>query len=298
MHKKMLATTMAVVMILTALFSLSSCSGKQEYPVTVGSVTIEGEPEQIVILSKNLADVISYMGYDIKMTGRSDEVTQEGLQVVPTVGTSKDPEPASIDEVGADVVFADSTINETVKQEIEESGTPVIVLDDAQTPKQLRSLYKKIGIILGGNVTGKADAIDSVNSFIDTMNEIEDAIISEQVIKTTCYLYIDNGVLKTMHSGNWGSVLLGYTGTTNVFANADSNVVDNETLLLSNPDYIFCSDESVIDYLKRSSTLGELDALKSNAYVIPYEDITMQGVTALDVVEEMLQYIYPDQFRD
>jgi iron complex transport system substrate-binding protein len=296
MNRKILSVALAIVMICTTAFALSGCSSKSEYPVTVGSVTINSQPEKVVILSKNLADIISCIGYDVNMTGRSDEVTQSGLQVVPTVGTAQTPNSASIDEVGADVVFADSTLTEVAKEEIESLGVPVVVIDDAQTPKQVKSIYKKIGRILGGNVTGQSKATTAVNDLLSTMKDVKEAVAGDTVVKTICYLYIDNGVLKTMSNGTWGATMLDYTGAVNAFKNTDGNVVDTETLLRSNPDCIFCADEDVITYLKTSSVYSELDALTDNTYVVAYDDINMQGYTALDVLENMIKCIYPDQF--
>ena len=68
--------------------------------------------------------------------------------------------------------------------------------------------------------------------------------------------------------------------------------------MLSNPDCIFCGSEETVEYLKNSIELRELDALSENTFVVPYEDITMQGYTALEVLKTLLTNIYPEQFRD
>ena len=298
MGKKFLAVILALLMITTSAFGLTSCSQGSEYPVTVGSVTVGAEPNSIVILSKNLADIISCMGYDIKMTGRSDAVTQKGFQVVPSVGDESAPNVEAIAEIGAEIVFAESNLDPAVKEQIEEKGITVAIFDDAQTLKQLKSMYEKIGSILGGNITGKSQGAEASKELFDTMKEVKDAVIEEPVVKTICYVYLEDDILKTMNTGSWGSAMLNYTGATNVFKQAESNIVDNKTFLLSNPDCIFCGSEETVEYLKNSIELRELDALSENTFVVPYEDITMQGYTALEVLKTLLTNIYPEQFRE
>lgn len=298
MSKKILAVILALMMITTSAFGLTSCSQGSEYSVTVGSVTVGAEPNSIVILSKNLADIISCMGYDIKMTGRSDAVTQKGFQVVPSVGDESAPNVEAIAEIGAEIVFAESNLDPAVKEQIEEKGITVAIFDDAQTLKQLKSMYEKIGSILGGNITGKSQGAEAAKELFDTMKEVKDAVIEEPVVKTICYVYLEDDILKTMNTGSWGSAMLNYTGATNVFKQAESNIVDNKTFLLSNPVCIFCGSEETVEYLKNSIELRELDALSENTFVVPYEDITMQGYTALEVLKTLLTNIYPEQFRE
>lgn len=298
MHKKMLSVLLTAVTALASVF-FCSCSPDSEYPVAIGSIVIDAEPQNIVILNPNLADIISCIGYDVKMAGRSEDVNQKGFQVVPSVGSAQDPEPASIDEVGADIVFADNTLNDAVKEKIEEMNIPVVVLEEAHTPKQVKSTYKKLGKILGGNKTGRQKGKEAYENLTDTMKDVKNAAGSYSVVKTACYLYIDNGVLKTANNGTWGNTMLNYTGAVNVFKNSDTDVVDNGQFLLSNPDYIFCADENVEGYLKSSATLNSLDALENNnVFIIPYSDISMQGYAALDVLENMLRDMYPDEFSD
>lgn len=295
MKKKILCALMAVVMLMSAA-ALSSCSGKSDYPATVGGVTIKDEPEGIVILNKNHADIISAIGYDIKMVGRSDDITTEGLQVVPSVGSAQDPDVDKIEKLDADIVIGDSTLNPDTAKELGEKGVDVITFEYVNTPKQIKSLYKKLGVVLGGNITGKTKAKEAFDKLRGTLRDVKNAIEASNLVHTVCYLYTDNGVLKTFNKDTWGSTLLGYTGTMNVFKNSDTNVVDVAQLGLSNPDFIFCDSEETVTYLKQSEKLGKLDALKSRTFITPYSDITMQGYTALDTLETMLRSMYPAEF--
>lgn len=299
MRKKLLSALLAVIITASSLV-FTSCGEKSDYPVTLGSVTLKSEPENIVVLTKNLADVISTMGYDVKMVGRSDSVTQKGMQVVPSMGEAHSPSAASIDEAGAEVVFADKTLDLSVKAELEKNGTAVVMLDDANSPKQVKGLYKKLGRVLGGNVTGIKQGADSYSELSSTLKDVRDAAVSDtdsSIVRTIAYLYIDNGVLKTFTGNSWGSTMLGLTGAMNVFKNEKTDVVDNGSLALSNPDFVFCADKNTLSYIKSCDSLKKLGALSSGVFILPLDELTMQGNTALEVLQNMLRDMYPEEFN-
>ena len=122
MSKKIISVVLALLIITISAFGFSGCSQESEYPVTVGSATVGAEPNSIVVLSKNLADIISCIGYDIKMTGRSDAVTQKGFSVVPSVGDEATPDVQAIADTGADIVFAESNLDSDVKAQLEKTN--------------------------------------------------------------------------------------------------------------------------------------------------------------------------------
>ena len=297
MKKRILSSFMAVLMMLSAVCCLTSCGKKQEYPVKIGEITVNKEPEYIVVLDKNLADIVSCMEYDIKLVGRSSCVNQEFLKVVPEVGTKEEPKVSEIEKLEADLVIADKSLNTDIRRKLIDKGIKVVQFDAVQTKTQLENLYENIGKVLGGNITGLAQAEKAYGDFAKTLDNIQYAAKADSIVKTVCYLYIENGVLKTMNSASWGGVMLESTGGINVFSHAETDVVNNEQFLLSNPDYIFCDSQQVIDYLNNSNSLYTLNALEENIFIVPFEDISMQGYTALEVLETMLKNMYPDQFN-
>lgn len=296
--KKILPVLIAAAMLFSLSALLGGCSGKSDYPVKIGGITFEEEPQEIVILNKNLADIISCVGYDIKMVGRSDEVSQQGLQVVPSVGSSSEPDVDKIKELEADVVFADNSIDDAAVNQLTSEGIPVVKIENANTPKQLKNVYKKLGSILGGNITGKKQGAEAYKSLTTTLKDVKSAVDSKSIVTTVVYLYIDKGVLKTFNSNTWGATLLGYTGAVNVAQNLEGDVVNADDLILSNPDFIFCADETVENYLNNHYELYTLSALSEHTFIVPLDDIAMQGNTSLDVLENMLRDMYPEDFSD
>ena len=271
---------------------LPSCNEESEYPVTIGDITLTEEPESIVILDKNIADIISALGYDDKAVGISDSVDQEGYSVVPSFGPAHDPSAKEIKSSGAQAVFADKVINESTAEALEKADIPVFRFEQANTLKQLSDIYKKIGTILGGKVTGAKKAAKIFKKIKNSLGDLKRSAKSEQqIVKTLAYLYIDEGVLKTAAPGSWEASVLDYTGCVNIFKSAEGDVADAQALLLANPDYLFVSDESVSEYLMNSESLYALNALEGNTFVVDIDDLNTQGKTVVDVVEKMINDI-------
>ena len=291
MFKNALFLLLAGVLLLGTAALLGSCGEQAEFPVKIGNITVEKEPENIVILDKNLADIISAIGYDVKMTGRSDEVNQKGLEVVPSMGTAHDPSVTNIIKAKTDVVFAGGTLNDADIEKLKKANIIVAQFEPANTMKQLKSLYVKIGRMLGGNNAGRVAAVKAFNEIRDTLTAVKSAAKRDKTVSTLAYLYADNGVLKTVNNGCWANTLLSYTGSVNVFESAESDVVDIDKLMLANPNHIFVADKTVLSYLTTSDVLSDLDALSENTFIIPLDELKLQGYTSLDVVEKMLRGI-------
>ena len=288
MIKKVLSILLAGVLLFGTAALFGSCGGESEFPVTIGSITIEKEPRNIVILDKNLADIISAVGYDVKMVGRSDEVNQKGLEVVPSVGTAHDPSVTGIIKAKTEIVFTNDKLNEADAGKLKKSGIIVAQFESANTLKQLKALYVKIGRMLGGNNTGRVAAVKAFKEIRDTLTAVKSAAKRDKTVSTLAYLYAENGVLKTVNNACWAATLLDYTGSINVFKNTETDVVDIDKLLLANPNHIFAADKSVLEYLTTSDVLSELDALSENTFIIPRDELNLQGYTSLDVIEKML----------
>jgi iron complex transport system substrate-binding protein len=258
---------------------------------------IEKEPKSIVVLDPCSADIISYMNYDVKIVGRSEEVDQQYLKVAPTMGASSTPSVQNIIDSGAEVVFADEKLNFSSENKLEEAGIPVVKMSIAETPKQLETNYHTIGRILGGNKTGDEKADVSYKKLISSMEERKEKAVakSKNSLNTVCYLYYEDGGLRLMTSGTYGDMLLGYTGAVNVAVNIEENKVDVNTLKVANPGFIFYADDDTLKAIKGDSVLAKLAAVTGGKTMqISKSEMSRQGLTALETLEKMIGFINPE----
>lgn len=295
MFKKTVSLLLCLLMIFTLSFSLCSCKDEKsdEYPVTVGNITIEEEPKNIVVLSDCLADVISYIGYDVKMVGRNVESDQEFLSVVPTVGTAVEPDVDAIVSYETDLVIAENTLSDNAKNKLSEAGIQVLTLNKATSLKELESLYVNLGTALGGNVTGKEQGKASYDELMKTISDFKDAIPND-IVKSACYLYLDEaGQLCTLTKNTIEYEIFSYNGAVNIFSSADTSAVDLELLRMSTPTYVFCDNEAVLDYLNSNAELSTMGALKNgNTYMIKRSDFKRQGTTYEEMVYHMIEFMF------
>ncbi len=298
MYKRGVSLFLCIILIFTMAFSLCSCKDKDgdEFPVTIGDVTIAQEPQSIVVLSDCMADIVSYLGYDVKMVGRSVECDQEFLSVVPIVGTSENPNVDSIVSSETDLIIAETGLSDSVKTALSDNNIPVITFEKAKSFDELNALYVNIGKALGGNVSGKEQGQLSYNGFIDTISDFESAV-SGDIVKTACYLYLDeNGALCTFTKGSIEHELFSHCGAINALDFLETATVEPEVLKVSTPSYIFYDDEAVLNLLKADSELSTMSAVTSNQMLqIKKSDFSRQGKTYEEIIYTMMGFMFLDK---
>lgn len=294
--KKLLSGVLCAAVALVSTLALAGC-GDSDYPVRIANITIDKEPKSIVVLDPCSADIISYMSYDVKIVGRSEEVDQKYLDVAPVMGVADRPSVQNILDSGAEVVFADEKLSDDSKQSLEDSGVTVISMSLAETPKQLETNYHTIGKILGGKITGDEKAADSYAKLISKMEDMKEeaSALSANKLSTVCYLYFEDGGLRMMTSGTYGDMLLGYTGAVNVAVNISENTVDVNTLKVANPNFIFYADDDTLKAVQGDNVLSQLAAVKNgNTLQITRDEMSRQGLTALETLDKMIGFIHPE----
>ena len=291
--KRTLSLVLALVIMLSCAVFFAGCSQEdsKNYPVTVDGVTIEKEPEAIVILNDCLADVVSYIGYDYKMVGRSIECDQEFLSIVPSVGTPDNPAVDTIINKGADLVIADSTLNEKSRSALAEAGITVLTLAPATNKDKLKTLYSELGAALGGDVTGRNKGEKAFGDLFGMLEQFKTATTG--VIKTAAYLYLDSeGLLCTFTKGSFEQLIFDYNGAMNTFSNQEEPAIDPTELRLGSPTCIFYDDENVPEYLMNDENLCKLKALNYDRLCcIPLKAFGRQGATIEQIVYTMIDFL-------
>lgn len=295
MAKRLISVILCLCIILSFSIIFVGCGGTNsgEFPVVIGETTIKSEPKNIVVLSDNLADIISYIGYDVKMVGRSAETDQEFLAIVPSVGLSTNPSVDLITEYETDLVIADDKLPEDIKAQLVEKNITVLQLKYATTTEELQTLYSDLGAALGGNKTGRQKGEDAYDELIGTLDSFKDSV-SRSVIITACYLYLnENKELCTFTKDSIEAKLLSYCAITNVFSDQETEKVDTAKLKMSTPTYIFYADDFTLQALTNDENLQNLSAIKNeHTKLIPLKNFKRQGTTYEETVFTIMDTIY------
>lgn len=295
--KRTFSAALILCLLLSCVMLFGGCSKEstREYPVTLGGVTIEKEPKNIVVLSANFADIISYIGYDVKMVGRSSECDQKFLHVVPIMGSAASPDIDAITAAETDLVIADNTLGADVRNRIEEAGVQVLTLDPATTEAALRERYADLGVALGGDVTGRQRGEEGYDELFEMLRTLNTSVKTD-VVRTAAYLYLnENGELCTFVKGSLEYKFFSYNGSTNIFSNQTEPVVNLSDLRIGSPNYLFYDSPEVLEVLNADENLTNLKALvDGRTCMIEKRNFERQGTSAEAAVFDMLNFIEKD----
>ncbi len=300
MSKRILAVILCILTVTGLSLCLSGCNGKSSnYPVTVGHTKIKKQPEKVCVLSDNIADVIYYLGYSTQICAISEECTQEEItryndKVV--VGSESAPDVNAIINSGAEIVFTDNALSENALATLADNGIDVINMIIPETTEQLSTLYITLGTILAGATDGKTMGSTCYDRVMSTLQKNEDDVSGDSVVKLFCYLYLDEyGNLCSFSSETAEGFFLEYMSATNVASNFPEKKVEQNILKRSNPEFIFYDNEEVLEYLKNSTALSSMTALKNNnTFLLPVTSLQRQGVTILNTQRFMLSKMFPN----
>ena len=298
MLKKFTAAFLAVCMT-AAIFAgcapkndISSGAGQQDYPVTIGTVSLNAPPTGVAVLSPNLADVILSLDYEIMLKAKSADCTQSDLSVLPNV-TADDAK--KIKSLGADLVLTDSFLTENQLKAIAQEGINVLKIDRATSREDLDRLYSQVGAALKGAKTGYERGKKISQSIFLTIDDISRIIPETNVVTTVAYLYDLNGGVAT--GDTLEGKLIESAGLVNAASDGTGNKMDFESLLRANPKYIFCPT-GLKAKLAASPEYAKLSAVKEGkVYEMDPNEMLLQGRGMVEAVSYMAGIVYPELLK-
>ncbi len=293
--KRMIAGLLSAVLIASAFTGcsskgdISSGAAEQDFPVTIGTVTLKNEPAGVAVFSPNLADVILAMGYEISLKAKSKDCDQEDLSVLPNVDPS---DPAAVKATGATLALFGANPGDGITAALQKEGILSLVLPAAASRSDLERLYSEVGAAIKGGSTGYQKGIKTANNIYLTLDDITRVIPETDSPVTVCYLYDAKGKAATgdMLAGK----LIESAGLVNAFAGSNGGQASTEALTISNPQYIFCA-EGVKKQLQESDKYKKLEAVQKNrVYEMNPTYMERQGRGMIQAVSFMAGTVYPE----
>lgn len=290
----MFKKSVCILAALCVLLTFASCAADpqtSEYPVQISHYTVESEPQKAIVLSDNIADIVSACGYSLKLTARSEECTQKGFDSLPSVGPKSAPDTDAIINMGPDVVLADETLSADTLSKLSEANITVLRFVSAQTREALELMYQNVGRVLGGNISGKKAGGQAAQDFFSALDDNMRKIPDSNVVYTACYLFDLKGGAVT--GDMFANELFTDAGAVNVASDLSGGYLDFEVLRNQNPQFIFCA-QGVAEQLKKDANYSKLNAVRKGRVVeIPAGLMQRQGQSALEAVGQMTAAIYP-----
>ena len=292
--KRPLAALLGILLVLSICVGcgpkgdISSGVAEQDFPVTVNEVTIQDEPKGVVVLSPNLAEVIMALGYEMQLCGKGAACTQEDLSVLPDM-TLDDPQ--SILGVGADLVLTEDAPSEEQKQGLNDAGIDVVTIAPATSREDFTRLYREVGSCMMGGVKGYERGEKIAEGIFSTIDDISRQIPQTDTPVSVCYLYdVEGGVVT---GDTLEGKLIECAGLINAASDGAGNHMDVETLLMVQPQYIFCPT-GLKDTLAQTDQYKDLTAVQEGrVYEMDPSLMEWQGNGVISAVSFMAGTVYP-----
>lgn len=292
--KRPLAALLGILLVLSICVGcgpkgdISSGVAEQDFPVTVNEVTIQDEPKGVVVLSPNLAEVIMALGYEMQLCGKGAACTQEDLSVLPDM-TLDDPQ--SILGVGADLVLTEDAPSEEQKKGLNDAGIDVVTIAPATSREDFTRLYREVGSCMTGGVKGYERGEKIAEGIFSTIDDISRQIPQTDTPVSVCYLYdVEGGVVT---GDTLEGKLIECAGLINAASDGAGNHMDVETLLMVQPQYIFCPT-GLKDTLTQTDQYKNLTAVQEGrVYEMDPSLMEWQGNGVISAVSFMAGTVYP-----
>ncbi len=292
--KRPLAALLGILLVLSICVGcgpkgdISSGVAEQDFPVTVNEVTIQDEPKGVVVLSPNLAEVIMALGYEMQLCGKGAACTQEDLSVLPDM-TLDDPQ--SILGVGADLVLTEDAPSEEQKKVLNDAGIDVVTIAPATSREDFTRLYREVGSCMMGGVKGYERGEKIAEGIFSTIDDISRQIPQTDTPVSVCYLYdVEGGVVT---GDTLEGKLIECAGLINAASDGAGNHMDVETLLMVQPQYIFCPT-GLKDTLTQTDQYKNLTAVQEGrVYEMDPSLMEWQGNGVISAVSFMAGTVYP-----
>lgn len=292
--KRPLAALLGILLVLSICVGcgpkgdISSGVAEQDFPVTVNEVTIQDEPKGVVVLSPNLAEVIMALGYEMQLCGKGAACTQEDLSVLPDM-TLDDPQ--SILGVGADLVLTEDAPSEEQKKGLNDAGIDVVTIAPATSREDFTRLYREVGSCMMGGVKGYERGEKIAEGIFSTIDDISRQIPQTDTPVSVCYLYDVEGGAVT--GDTLEGKLIECAGLINAASDGAGNHMDVETLLMVQPQYIFCPT-GLKDTLAQTDQYKDLTAVQEGrVYEMDPSLMEWQGNGVISAVSFMAGTVYP-----
>lgn len=275
---------------LVTLLSFFGCGKSSDsYPVTVGNLTFDESPEKVAVISSNIADIMTMLGYQDKINLVSDAVITKGLENKKSCGDSIDPDTASIIDSGIDVVFADDNVSDGVAKTLRDNDIKVVQFHYGNDDEEISTTYSSVATIIEG-AKGKEKGKEAYKKLTDKLNMYEKAVSDKHSEEKLMYLS-GTAPFVTTAKKTWYSKVLGYAGVVDCSKKSDRVVVDLLEIEEENPDYLVYDTET-LKALKDKSSLKDCTFLKDKHSIrIDKECLKLQGVTALENVKKIIGMI-------
>lgn len=288
-------TICALLLLCTLIFTVGCNSNDSSYPITIGNTTFNSKPEKVAVLSPNVADIVCQLGMEKDITLISSDVITDSIKDKKTCGTAIEPDTKKIIDNDIEVVLADDNMSDGAIKTLEDNDVKVVQFHYGNTGEDIKTTYTSVGAILNGE-NGKTQGNKAYTKLMTTLKNYKTEF-SKKHSKEKLLFLEGTGPYVSVIKESWYGKLLAFTGTDVVTKDVNNSTYDVNMIDSLNPKYLVCNNDTYKS-LENKDTLKKCDFNKSNGHIIIEKDkLKLQGKTAIENVEKILQTIDKSTFE-
>lgn len=150
---------------------------EKPYPVTVGSLIFNEQPQTVGSLSPAITEMICELGYSDKIIGRSSYCDYpDNISAKVTLGSAANPDTEAIIAASPQLLISQSPIAKKDIISIEDAGTRVMITPAPNSIEELYICYNNIAGVFGGRLSCAEAADDAMRPLTDALRQAEGSI--------------------------------------------------------------------------------------------------------------------------
>ena len=303
MRRRLIITTLSLAVL---VLSATACGERGEpvgeleapFPATVqgggeAAVTVPERPERIVALELATAEFVEALGVSDRLVGVPEglEASAPGLQAVVSPLGRIDVQ--AVIRLEPDLILATADTDAVELARLEQRlGVPVYVQPSRSVGDLVRIAFD-LGTILGEPVQAR-ELAGGIRTRL--------AALAERIGEASPVpAFADTGFFVTPPEGSLFRDLLRRAGAQLVPADVPGGVAPSPSqIAVSEPAVYFATSESRVTLasLREDSRLNRIPAVRDGrVVVVPTQDVSVPGPSALDTLELFAAALHPDAFR-
>lgn len=237
--------------------SVTEAAEERPYPVTVGSLIFNSQPESAGSLSPAITEILCELGHEGTLIGRSSYCDYpSGIDFKTDLGSAANPDVAAIIDTKPQLLLSHSPIAKKDITAIENAGTRVWIIPAPDSVEELYVCYRDIAAVFGGKTGCEEAASEAMKPLVTALHDARNSMES--------FVYIMSPQLAAASDSTFAGSFFSSFGKN---AAGDADTLTEEELLDLDPEWV------ILPYNVSAEALPEdLTAVQSGKVIILDEE--------------------------
>lgn len=236
---------------------------EKPYPVSVGSLIFNEQPESVGSLSPAITEIICELGYSDKLIGRSDYCNYpESASAKVSLGSAANPDVDAIIAASPQLLVSHSPIAKKDITALENAGIRVWIISAPNSIEELYRYYADIAAVFGGKPDSEEAADTAMKPLLNALNSARGSMKS--------FLYIMSPELAAASNSTFAGSFFSSFGE-NAAGDLEELSLTAEELADLDPEWLILP--SSVSLSRLPDEVSSLDAVKNGRVIILDDDI-------------------------